>query len=131
MKNNTTVMRVLSVRKYIEETVLDPEQELRHLGLWGKDADSPGTVVCSSACDEQGYYEPQRDIRLVLADDWDGILSYSNNGWDWAVIYKNEVDAGLIRWMVRLDRSLDAGDVEEATKDVCGQLGVKYEEEER
>ena len=129
MKNNTTVMRVRSVCKYIEETALDPEQELRNLDLWGKDADSEGTVVSSSACDEQGNYEPQWDSRLVIADDWDGILSYSNNGWDWAVIYKAEVDAGLIRWMVRLDRSLDAGDVEEATKDVCGQLGVKYEEE--
>lgn len=130
MKNNITVRWVRSIRKYIEEISLDPALEMQHLGLGEKD-DSEGKVVSAVACDEQGNYEPQWDSRLVIADDWDGILSYSNNGWDWAVIYKTEVDAWLIRWMVRLDTSLDAGDVEECTKDVCGQLGVKYEEEER
>ena len=128
MKNNITVRWVRSIRRYIEEISLDPALEMRNLGLGEKD-DSEGKVVSTVACDEQGYYEPQWDSRLVIADDWDGVLSCSNNGWEWAGIDKGEVDAGLIRWMVRLDRSLDAGDVEEATKDVCGQLGVKYEEE--
>lgn len=124
----TTVSKTESIINYLKEVEGDnADFALRNLDINADDGDSSGVIVHTSACDAEGYYEPLNDCTLIIPDDWEGVLSNSNNGWEWTSITTYEVDADLIREMVTLDKSLDEGEIDAIVAEVCDEIGVGHE----
>lgn len=123
----TTVIKTESIINYIKEHEGDnADFALRNLDINEGDYDSCGTVIHTSACNAEGYYEPLRDETLIIPDDWDGVLDKTNNGWTWLGIYRYEVDSDIIRGMVTLDRSLDESEADAIVAEVCNEIGIDH-----
>ena len=126
--STTTVTKVDSIINYIKEDEgYNADCTFGDLDLKASDNDSSGVVIHTSACNAEGYYEPLYDSTLIIPDDWEGVLSKSNNGWEWLGIDKCEVDADIIRGMVTLDRSLDDSDVDAIVAEVCDEVGIAHD----
>lgn len=126
--STTTVSKVGSIINYLKEDEGDNvDYTLSDLDLKDSDGDSAGIVIHTSACNAEGYYEPLCDSTLIIPDDWEGVLSKSNNGWEWLGIDKCEVDADIIRGMVTLDRSLAKNDVDATVAEVCDEVGIAHD----
>lgn len=125
---STTVSKTESIINYIKECEGDnADLALRNLDINDGDNDSSGVIVHTSACNAEGYYEPLQDSTLIIPDDWEGVLSKSNNGWEWLGITTYEVDADIIRDMVTLDRSLEGSEVDAIVAEVCDEIGIDHE----
>jgi hypothetical protein len=125
---STTVSKTESIINYIKECEGDnADLALRNLGINDGDNDSSGVIVHTSACNAEGYYEPLQDITLIIPDDWEGVLSESNNCWEWIGITTYDVDADIIRDMVTLDRSLEGSEVDAIVAEVCDEIGIDHE----
>jgi hypothetical protein len=125
---STTVSKTESIINYIKECEGDnADLALRNLDINDGDNDSSGVIVHTSACNAEGYYEPLQDITLIIPDDWEGVLSESNNGWEWTGITTYDVDADIIRDMVTLDRSLEGSEVDAIVAEVCDEIGIDHE----
>lgn len=125
----TTVSKTESIINYIEEAEGDnADFALRNLDIsQDGDNDSSGTVIHTSACNAEGYYDALRDCTLIIPDSWEGVLRCSNNGWEWLSITTYDVDADMIREMVTLDESLDESEVDTIVAEVCDEIGVAHE----
>lgn len=126
--STTTTSKIESIINYIKEVDGDnADFALRNLDIKDGDGDSSGIIVHTSACNADGYCEPLHDSTLIIPDDWDGVLSKANNGWEWIGIDKCEVDADIIRDMVTLDKSLDESEVDAIVAEVCDEIGIDHE----
>lgn len=125
--STTTVSKIESIINYLKEAEGDnAEFALRNLDINDGSDDSSGVVIHTSACNADGYYDPLRDTTLIIPDDWEGVLSKSNNGWEWSGIDKYEVGADIIRDMVILDKSLDESEVDAIVSEVCDEIGIDH-----
>ena len=126
--STTTVSKVDSIINYLEEDEGDnADCTLSDLDLNASDGDSSGIVIHTNACNAEGFYEPLYDSTIIIPDDWEGVLSKSNNGWEWLGIDKCEVDADIIHGMVTLDRSLDESEVDAIVAEVCDEVGIAHD----